>query len=226
MQQWGVSYCETYSPVVDMLTVRLLLALCNIHKLESKSIDFVLAFPQAELAVDIWMELPQGIAISNHEDHSQMYVLKLKKSLYGLKQASLNWFEKLKQGLTNRGFTPSEINQCLYMKKDMIILTYVNDCIIIGTSMKSIDAFIQSMQHGKENFILTDEGDVNKFLGIEIVQHDLNPFELVQPFLIDRILQFLGLCHNEFKMDANSCSTPVARGLLHCDLAGKPQKLQ
>jgi hypothetical protein len=178
MQQWGVSYWETYSPVVNMLTVRLLLALCNIHKLESKSIDFVCAFPQAELDVDIWMELPQGIAVSNHEDHSQMYVLKLKKKLYGLKQASLNWFEKLKQGLTDHGFTLLEINPC-------IVLTYVNDCIIIGTSMKSIDAFIRSMQHGKENFILTDEGDVNKFLGIEIVQHDPNTFELVQPFLID-----------------------------------------
>jgi hypothetical protein len=172
------------------------------------------------------MELLQGIAVSNCEDHSQMYVLKLKKSLYGLKQASLNWFEKLKQGLTDSGFKPSEIDPCLYMKKDMIVLTYVNDCIIIGTSMKSIDAFICSMQHGKENFILTDEGNINKFLGIEIVQHDPNTFELVQPFLINQILHFLGLCHNEFKTDANYCSIPVAHGLLHCNLAGKPQKLQ
>ena len=114
-----------------------------------------------------------------------MYILKLKKSLYGLKQASLNWLEKLKQGLTDRGFKPSEINPCLFMKKDMILLTYVNDCIIIGTSMKSIDAFIHSMQHGKENFILTDEGDVNKFLAIEIVQHNPNTFKLVQPFPIN-----------------------------------------
>ncbi len=108
----------------------------------------------------------------------------------------------------------------------MIVLTYVNDCIIIGTSMKSIDAFIRSMQHGKENFILTDEGDVNKFLGIEIVQHNPNTLELVQPFLINQILHFLGLCHNEFKTDANSCSTPVAHGLLHHNLAGNPRKLQ
>ena len=58
MQQWGENYWETYSPVVNMLTVKLLLVIAKIHRLDSKSIDFVLAFPQADLDVDIWMELP------------------------------------------------------------------------------------------------------------------------------------------------------------------------
>jgi hypothetical protein len=92
-----------------MLTVILLLALCNIHGLESKSIDFILAFPQADLDVDIWMELPTGIVVSGKDTESRAYVLKLKKSLYGLKQASLNWFEKLKQGLMDQGFTPPKL---------------------------------------------------------------------------------------------------------------------
>ena len=59
-QRWGGSYWETYSPVVNMLTVRLLLSICKIHNLQSKDIDFVLAFPQAELKEDIWMMLPVG----------------------------------------------------------------------------------------------------------------------------------------------------------------------
>ena len=71
MQQWGVSYWETYSPVVNMLTICLLLALCNIHGLESKSIDFILAFPQADLDVDIWMELPTGIVVSGKDNESR-----------------------------------------------------------------------------------------------------------------------------------------------------------
>jgi hypothetical protein len=124
MQQWGVFYWETYSLVVSMLTVHLLLALCNIHGLHSKSINFVLAFPQADLDVDIWMELPMGIVVGSHESKSCGYVLKLKKSLYGLKQASLNWFEKLKQGLMDRGFCPSEIDPCLYLKANMILLMH------------------------------------------------------------------------------------------------------
>ena len=83
------------------------------------------------------MELPTGIIVSDREDTSRAYVLKLKKSLYGLKQASLNWFEKLKQGLKDWVFTPSEIDPCLYLKENMVLLTYINDCIIISPSKES-----------------------------------------------------------------------------------------
>jgi hypothetical protein len=72
--------------------------------------------------------------------------------------------------------------------------------------------------------VLTDEGDVNKFLGIEITKLGSSSFELAQPFLIDHLHQFLGLCNNSFETNANSLSTPVAKGLLHHYLAGKPRK--
>ena len=226
MQQWGVSCWETYSPVVNMLTVRLLLllALGNIHGLEFKSIDFIMVFPQVVLDVDIWMELPTGIVVSGKDNESWAYVLKLKKSLYGLKQTSLNWFKKLKQGLTDRGFTPSEIDPCLYLKENMVLFTYVDNCIIISPSRDSIDHLISSMQSGPENFNLTDKGGVNKFLGVKITRLDDNSFELSQPLLINRIIFFFGLCNNEFETDASSTSTPIAKGLLHCDLDGKGRK--
>ena len=108
MQQWGDNYWETYSPVVNMMSVRLLLSIAKIYNLDSKAIDFVLAFPQADLDVDIWMYLPIGFQIDGQTeaDSDRQYLLKLNKSLYGLKQASLNWFEKVKTGLPERGFTP------------------------------------------------------------------------------------------------------------------------
>ncbi len=167
MQQWGTNYWETYSPVLNMVTVRLSLLLARIHKLESKAIDFFLAFPQAELDVDIWMYLLIGFQVDT-ENESKCYILKLNKSLYGLKQASLNWFKKLKQGLIDRGFHPSAINPCLYFKKGMIIITYVDDCINVSNSMKDINSFVTSMKDGPKEYVLTDEGDINKFLGIEI----------------------------------------------------------
>ena len=59
MQQWGDKYWETYSPVVNMLSVRLLLAICHIHGLDSKATNFVLSFPRADLDIDIWMDFPE-----------------------------------------------------------------------------------------------------------------------------------------------------------------------
>ena len=49
MQKWGDSYWETYSPVVNIMSVRLILAIAKLHNLDSKEIDFLLAFPQADL---------------------------------------------------------------------------------------------------------------------------------------------------------------------------------
>lgn len=89
-----------------MLTVRLILAIAKIHNLDSKAIDFVLAFPQADLEEDIWMDLPIGFQVDGQteEDCDRHYVLKLRANLYGLKQASYNWYEKLKQSLIDRDF--------------------------------------------------------------------------------------------------------------------------
>jgi hypothetical protein len=106
MQQWGTYHWETYSPVVNMVTARLILLLAQLYKLDSKAFDYVLAFPQAELDINILMYLPIGFQVDT-EDESKSDILKLNKSLYGLKQASLNWFEKLKQGLIDCGFHPS-----------------------------------------------------------------------------------------------------------------------
>ena len=207
-----------------MISVKLLIVIAKIHGLEPKSIDFVLAFPQADLDIDIWMELPIGFQMIEDPDHSQLYVLKLKKNLYGLKQASFNWYEKLRDGLKDRGFKPSKVNQCLYMKDGMVILVYVDDCIIIGKDMGEIDGFMKSMQRGSENFVLTDEGSIDKFLGIEIKRLGKQEFEISQPFLIDRILVLLQLEHNGHETDSNDKLNPAAPQILNKDLMGKPRK--
>jgi hypothetical protein len=68
MQQFGTNYWETYSPVVNMATVCLILLLSWIYNLESKAIDFVLAFPQAELDIDFWMYLPIGFQVDTENE--------------------------------------------------------------------------------------------------------------------------------------------------------------
>ena len=90
MQQWGVDYWETYAPVVNWLCVRALLILSIIHNYHSRTIDFVLAFPQAKLEEDVFMEFPAGIECP--DGSRKQYVLKLDKNLYGLKNAAHDWF--------------------------------------------------------------------------------------------------------------------------------------
>jgi hypothetical protein len=108
------------------------------------------------------------------------------------------------------------------MKDGMVILVYVNDCIIVGKDMGEINKFVRSMQQGTENFVLTDEGSIDKFLGIEIKRLGKQEFEISQPFLIDHILALLQLEHNGFETDSNDNLTPAAPQILNKDLMGKP----
>ena len=135
-----------------------------IHDLESRSIDFVLAFPQAELHEYVYMELPFGF----DHDGDRSYVMKLNKSIYGLKQASSNWFDHLTKGLKQRDFFPSEMDPCVYYKDNCIVLVYVDDCIIFSKDKSVIDDLIHSLMNGPENYVLTDEGEINKYLGVDI----------------------------------------------------------
>jgi hypothetical protein len=63
----------------------------------------VLAFPQADLEMPVYMELPIGFDPPEGE-YYKYYVLRFNKSLYGLKQARYNWFAKLSNGLQDCGF--------------------------------------------------------------------------------------------------------------------------
>ena len=222
-QTFGQDYWDTYAPVVTWASVRLLLIVAKIHKLDSKSIDFVLAFPQAKLDVPVYMELPPGVSpINDIDSNRRSYVLRLNTSLYGLKQAGHNWFEKLRAALISkdRGFKQSQNDQCVFYRHDCVVLTYVDDCIIIGKSMKVVDSVISSLKDGDEKFELTDEGSIDKYLGVLIRDINSNSFEMSQPFLVSRIIQFLSLDENKTK----GRPTPVGKPLLNRDLDGAPRK--
>jgi hypothetical protein len=64
--------------------------LAAMHNLKGKQIDFTQAFPQARLKQDIYLRFPAGF-----EHENDKWALKLKRNIYGLIQASRNWFLKL-----------------------------------------------------------------------------------------------------------------------------------
>ena len=127
MQQYGVNDWETYSPTVNCISVCFLMIVAQVLKLDTQAIGFVLAFPQAELEVPVYMELPAGMDLAGHGKDISNYLLKLKRSLYGLKQASMNRHCKLNTDLEDRGFVESLSDPCVFISKEMIILVYVDD---------------------------------------------------------------------------------------------------
>ena len=109
----------------------------------------MLAFPQAEIDIDIWIELLEGMITVGHKSNRRLYILKLNKSLYNLKQESHNWYKNLKQSLLDQYFTPSKIDPCIFMKYGMLLLVYVDDWIILSDSEAYIDVLIHSLKKWK-----------------------------------------------------------------------------
>ena len=139
-----------------------MLTLATLENLHTISIDFVLAYPQANLNVDIYMELTQ---VFNVGPKSGRYVLKLQKNLYGLKQAGHNWFEKFSVALGNLSINPRKVDPCVFIREDVIFLVYVDDCLIFSREKDKINQLIDQLKN-KEKLDLIDEGDFDKYLGV------------------------------------------------------------
>jgi hypothetical protein len=60
-QVYGMNYFETYAPVVTWFAIRLMIIFGIIFRWALRQVDFVMAYPQAPIEMDIYMELPQGI---------------------------------------------------------------------------------------------------------------------------------------------------------------------
>ena len=110
------------------------------------------------------MQVPDGFAIQGEKS----MVCKLHKSLYGLKQAPRQWNLKLTQALSSMGFTQSHYDYSLFTKKVekelLVILVYVDDLLVTGSSLHHIQQVRKDLQH---RFKMKDLGELKYFLGIE-----------------------------------------------------------
>jgi len=124
MQIEGVDFFNTFAPVVQWVTVRLLLNLSITLDLETVQVDYVSAFCQAPIEEGVYVELPRGwqtlksigIKVDFKEDH----VLKLNQSLYGLRQFPRNFFLYLKGNLEKAGLRQSKMDPCLFISDHVV----------------------------------------------------------------------------------------------------------
>jgi hypothetical protein len=80
-QVYGMNYFETYAPIVTWFAIKLMIIFGIIFCWALWQVDFVMAYPQAPIEMDIYMELPQGIQTKH--GNTKEYVLKLEKNIYG-----------------------------------------------------------------------------------------------------------------------------------------------
>ena len=197
-QEHGVNFWETYSPVVNWFTIRFFLTLSLMFNWHTRQIDFVLAFPQADVECDMYMAIPRGFSLPEGYN-AKDYCLKLKKNVYGSKQAGRIWNKYLHKGLIAMGFEQSNIDECLYYRGTTMFLVYVDDGIIIDSDRARIDAlFLEFKAH---NFDVTDEGDLKDYLGVDISPQPDGSLHLSQSKLIEQIL-------HDMNFQTNTSSVP------------------
>ena len=106
-----------------------------------------------------------------------------KKSLYGQYDAPHQWYEKLKKGLKDHGFSHCPADPCLFVSTTVISIAYVDNCLWFAKNKADVDAVLQSFKEDgdKFNWEMTEVEFVAEYLGIEITGSATEGFTLHQP---------------------------------------------
>ena len=115
------------------------------------------------------------------------------------------------------GFKQCDYDPCLWLKPNMIIFLYVDDCRVAASNQKDIDDFVGRLN--KVGFELTQDGDFGEYLGIKFNMNSQdNTITMTQPGLIQKVIE--ATCMS----DCNPNCTPAAQVCLGSDVDGPPMK--
>jgi len=196
-QTLGENYWETYAPVVTWFAIRLLIICGIILGWSLRQVDFVMAYTQAPIECDMYMQLPAGIEIIG--GNSKTHCLKLLKNLYGSKQAGKIWADYLANTLIDSGFQRSLIDECVWYKDNLVFLVYVDDGIFVSLDNKDILTEIRYLTTVK-NLQIEDQGHPNDYVGVNISTTKDGHFVFTQPVLIDSIIADIGILPSQKKL--------------------------
>ncbi|CAI7891165.1 unnamed protein product, partial [Closterium sp. NIES-54] len=162
----GVDYEETYAPVGSYVTARVLLAIAVALDLDLMQLDVKNVFLHGMLDRDLYVEQP-----SYYEDGTPR-VCKLVKSLYGLKQSPMIWYEALDGVVLGAGWKKRRVDEALYFKSDAEgemcwLLVYVDDLLAASRSQSMLGELRDLLQSA---FQLREISPVNKYLGLQLIR--------------------------------------------------------
>jgi hypothetical protein len=189
------------------MTVHIILIMTILLNLENKQIDYTAAFMQAPIDHDVYVEMPKLFQVNGK-------VWKLKRALYGLKDAPQAYFLHTKGELEELGFRQSDADPCLFISPTVICLIYVDDALFVYKSPEEVNILTKKMKD--LGMLFEEESDVASDLGVLIDQDpDNDTIALRQSGLAQRIVEALHLDD-----DTPSTTTP-ADAFLPQDLDGE-----
>jgi hypothetical protein len=128
---------DTFSLVVKMTTIRLLLVIAAVQQWPLYQLDVNTTFLHGDLNEEVYMQPSPGLVLADPN-----LVCKLQRSRYGLKQASRQWNTKLTETLISSGYVQSKSDYSLFTKQASsgftVILVYVDDLVLGGTDPAEI----------------------------------------------------------------------------------------
>uniref|UniRef100_A0A2N9EJK6 CCHC-type domain-containing protein n=1 Tax=Fagus sylvatica TaxID=28930 RepID=A0A2N9EJK6_FAGSY len=135
-------------------------------------------------------------------------VCRLKRSIYGLKQSSRQWYLRFHDSITSFGFEMIEEDHCVYLKRSkrsiLILSLYVDDILLAGNDMDSI---VTTKKWLSSTFEMKDMGEANFVLGVKITRdRSKKLLSLSQGTYIKKILERFHM-HNSKPID-----TPMEKG--------------
>jgi hypothetical protein len=187
-QQEGRDYGELFASVVHKDSMRVFLSIVNHLDLECDQVDIIGAFLNGEIDRELYVDPPQGSEIPAG------HVLKLRKSLYGLKQSPRLFNQKLNGFLKAQGLTPSMADPCIYIRNDngirLMVSVHVDDQLIACNNRAALDQFKKDLN---ATFECKDQGPIGYFLGINVYRDRPNKrMYLSQEHYLEGLLERFG----------------------------------
>jgi hypothetical protein len=202
-QREGVDFEEVYALVARIETVRLIIALAAQNGWQIHHMDVKSAFLNGDLVEEVYVQQPPGFIARG----SSGKVLKLKKALYGLRQAPRSWNTRLDRELLKLGFEKNPLEHAVYRRSHsngyLLVGVYVDDLIITGPSLADIEAFKKEMMR---SFSMSDLGLLSYYLGIQVTQKE-GVITLCQSSYTQKILEHAGM------KGCNPCHVPMENRL-------------
>ncbi|MBW0496924.1 hypothetical protein O181_036639 [Austropuccinia psidii MF-1] len=177
----GVDFHETFAPTATFASLRILLTLAAKSNLITASFDFTAAYLNAYIDEEVWIRPPDGLVIPSGSG------CKLRKALYGTRQAGRCWWSHLKSSLASRDFIPSSYDSSVYINSTvgLTVWLHVDDGVVFGRRQDDIDSLKRSLC---EEFDIKWNDGLKHIIGIEIEQTE-DGFHLRQPCLVQSIIE-------------------------------------